>query len=101
MGVTASSLLIPLGLRDGGVLFLTKNEYNESKPSNCINCKKCIAVCPVRIRPVDIAKSLEMGDFKTCKSLNPIACIACGCCSYVCPAKLNLKDQVVKAKRLK
>ncbi len=101
MGTSAQSLNVPLGLKDGGVLFLTKKESPNYVPSACINCKKCIRVCPVRISPVGITKALERGDFKTCKQLDPSACIACGCCSFVCPAKINLKDQVVKAKRLK
>jgi len=101
MGYAATSLQIPLGLKDGGVLFLTKAEAPVIKESNCINCKKCIRVCPVRINPVGIARSLDNLDFKTCKSLDAKSCIECGCCSYVCPAKINLKDKVVKAKRLK
>lgn len=101
MGFAARSVNIPLNLKDGGVLFFNAHEIETSEPQACINCKKCIRVCPVRIKPVSIAKALDANEFKLAKSFDPQACINCGCCNFVCPAKIDLKEKVNKAKRLK
>ncbi len=101
MGFAARSVNIPLNLKDSGLLFFSSKEVENSKPSACINCKNCIKVCPVKIKPISIYKAMDANEFKLAKSLDPQACIGCGCCNFVCPAKIDLKDKINKAKRLK
>lgn len=48
--------------------------------SNCINCGKCIEICPKGVNPL------------TKKNINK--CINCGLCSYICPGYVNLKAKL-------
>lgn len=45
------------------------------KPSACIRCGACMAVCPEGLRPY---------------AGRQVGCIGCGACSYVCPAGRKL-----------
>lgn len=51
-------------------------EKDDSIPTKCIKCGKCVDICPVGINP--LRKKLDS------------ACIRCGLCNYVCPANRNL-----------
>lgn len=51
-------------------------EKDESVPTKCIKCGKCVDVCPVGINP--LRKKLDS------------TCIRCGLCNFVCPANINL-----------
>lgn len=55
------------------IFIFPKEEANATK---CINCGKCVDICPVGINP--LAKKLDS------------ACIRCGLCNFVCPANINL-----------
>ena len=50
------------------------------KVVDCINCGKCIEICPKNLNPLN-KHNLEK-------------CINCGLCSYVCPCYINLKKEV-------
>lgn len=67
------------------VLVMKRKDVKELK---CINCGKCVSVCPKKI---DVVASLKRA--KTSKN-----CIDCGLCSYVCPAMINLRKYVRGAK---
>lgn len=54
-------------------------EHTDNPVLKCINCGKCVDICPVKINPMD-------------KKLDP-ACIRCGLCNFVCPANINLIDK--------
>ena len=64
----------------------------------CINCGKCVNVCPVRLSPVLIKTYIN--NKLILKKLNPTRCIECGLCSYICPSKIDLRTTVKKAKEV-
>lgn len=66
--------------------------YSFTKESPCINCGRCVSVCPAKLSPVLIMKNNK--PYLDCSK-----CIDCGLCSYVCPAKINVREYVRKAKR--
>ncbi len=68
----------------------------------CIECGKCVSVCPVKLSPVLIMKTKykKEKDIKKFKSLHPEKCIGCGLCSYICPAKLFVRERVKEAKNI-
>lgn len=61
----------------------------------CINCGKCIQVCPVNI-PVNIlVRYLEADQYEDAADQYDLeSCIDCGLCSYVCTAKIALCQHI-------
>lgn len=64
-------------------IFITNNNYE--KTSKCINCGKCIEVCPSKISPISI---LEGNRKKIDK------CTECGLCSFICPSKIEVLEAI-------
>ena len=65
------------------------NSINIIKPpiyktTECINCGKCIEICPKKVNPINLQ--------------NIKNCINCGLCSYICPCFINLKKRLEKGK---
>lgn len=68
-------------------------EIPELKQNECINCGKCLEVCPVGLAPCYILqKPFKMWESRFFKTFH--YCIECGCCSYVCPANIPLKSYI-------
>ena len=66
-----------------------KNRFKVEHPA-CIRCGKCITVCPIKLMPVLMYKSLFSGDVEEMKRVHMMDCIECGCCTYNCPARVPL-----------
>lgn len=64
----------------------------------CISCGQCADVCPARLLPQVLHKSIYAGDLERAIDLRADLCIECGLCSYVCPSKIDLRQQFMDAK---
>ena len=73
-----------------GIVVLDNKDNIEEM--DCINCGKCINICPVQISPVLI---MDEENNKNVKRLHPEKCINCGLCSYICPSKIDLRKKVL------
>ena len=90
MGAAQYDLAVPVTKGTNAVTILgKKNKYMVDEPS-CIRCGKCIYACPMRLMPVLMYKSLQIGDPAEMQRVNMMDCIECGCCAYVCPASIPL-----------
>ncbi len=98
MGTALYDLNIPVTKGTSALLCFTKDEVSANEPSNCINCGRCVSVCPGRVMPSRLAVLAERGDKEGFQALNGMECCECGCCSYICPAKRNL-TQAIKSMR--
>lgn len=67
-----------------GIIINFKENYNEG---NCINCGKCLEVCPVNIDPNWIFNNKNNTELKN-------RCINCGLCTYICPVYINFKKRI-------
>ncbi len=57
----------------------------------CINCGKCIKICPANIPVNLLVRQLEANLFEEAKEQYDLeSCIECGLCSYVCTAKIPI-----------
>lgn len=65
---------------------------------SCIECGKCVSVCPMHLMPFMIAKYSEKQIYEKCKPYSVSECIDCGCCEYICPAELPLRRYIKAAK---
>ena len=97
-GIAQETLDISVTLTASSILFCNRNEYITDKETECINCGKCVACCPVKLHVKNIDQAVAERDFNTAKKLGAQACIGCGACSYICPAKRYLAQRVSYAK---
>ena len=98
MGTALYDLNIPVTKGTSALLCFTKDEVRANEPSNCINCGRCVSVCPGRVMPARLSVLAENGYKEGFQALNGMECCECGCCSYICPAKRNL-TQAIKSMR--
>ena len=94
MGVSVFTTDIPITKGTSAILAFRKDQVAASKPSPCINCGKCLEVCPGRVMPSRLATMAEHGDIEGFIDNYGMECCECGCCSYICPAKRNLTQSI-------
>lgn len=100
MGQALFNLDIPVTKTSSALLCLTKDEVAESEPSACINCGRCVSVCPGRVIPSRLADCADRHDKDTFLKMHGMECCECGCCSYVCPAKRHLTQSIKSMRRI-
>lgn len=100
MGFAMFTLDTPITKTSSSILCLTKDEVAEYEPSACINCGRCVDVCPSRIVPSKLADYAERYDEEAFVKWNGMECVECGCCSYKCPAKRQLKQAIGSMKKI-
>lgn len=98
MGMAISTIDVPVTKTSSALLCYVKDPLPKVKETNCINCGRCVSVCPGRIIPTRLAEFSEHGDMENFVKYNGLECCECGCCSYICPAKRNL-TQAIKSMR--
>ena len=98
MGFGIFDLDVPTTKTSSALLCLSKDDVAAMEPSACINCGRCVEVCPGRVVPSKLADYAEYYDEEAFVKNNGMECCECGCCSYVCPAKRPL-TQVIKSMR--
>lgn len=65
----------------------------------CVNCGACAAVCPVDILPQFTLKAILAGEVEESLAHGLLDCVECGLCVYVCPSKIELTEQLQKARQ--
>lgn len=98
MGLSQSSLEVPVMKGTSGVLVLQKSEVKAVESMPCIRCARCVDACPIRLLPTHIAKLAERGRWADAERYHALDCIECGCCAYVCPAHIPLTQLIRLAK---
>ena len=100
MGFAMFTLDTPITKTSSSILCLTKDAVAEYEPSACINCGRCVDVCPSRIVPSRLADYAERHDEELFTKWEGMECVECGCCSFVCPAKRQLKQSIGSMKKI-
>ena len=68
--------------------------------TNCIQCGRCLEVCPARLIPTKLADYAALGMVDLFRDNDGRECIECGSCSYICPAKRSLAEGIVMMKQM-
>lgn len=92
MGISQYTMDVPVTKATSGVIFLPKEELDESRESVCIRCGKCLEVCPMGLAPTTLMYRVKKESFSEAKELGIANCYECGSCAYACPAKIPLLD---------
>lgn len=100
MGFAMLTLDTPVTKTSSSILGFTEDAVEKAKPSPCINCGRCVEVCPSRIIPSRLADYAERHDEETFTAQNGLECVECGSCSYVCPAKRPLKQSIGSMRKI-
>lgn len=94
MGFAMVTLDAPVTKTSSSLLAFKKDQVSRLQESACINCGRCVQVCPSRIIPSRLADYAKRHDEASFVAMNGLECVECGSCSYVCPAKRQLKQAI-------
>ena len=94
MGFAMVSLDAPVTKTSSSLLAFKKDPVSKLRETACINCGRCVEVCPSRIIPSRLADCAKRHDEAAFVAMNGLECVECGSCSYVCPAKRQLKQAI-------
>lgn len=100
MGFSLFSLDIPTTKTTSSLLCLTEDAVSESEPIACINCGRCVDICPELLVPSRLAKFGDRGLMSEFEKWHGLECIECGSCSWVCPSKRLLAQSIKTMKKL-
>ena len=100
MGFAMFDYHVPVVKTSSALLCMTKDEAAQYEPSACINCGKCVEVCPGRVIPARLADFAERHDEKMFLKYDGMECCECGCCSYICPAKRHLTQSIKSMRKI-
>lgn len=98
MGFAVFNTDIPVVKTTSAMLCVTKDQIAMYESTACINCGKCVEVCPSRLVPSRLAKLMEHNDIDAFEAMHGAECMECGCCNFICPAKKHL-TQMIKTGR--
>ncbi len=99
MGISIYDTNIPITKSVSAVVAFIKDEVSAVSESNCINCGRCVDVCPGRIMPTRVAEFARRKDEEMFLKYDGLECCECGCCSYICPAKRDLTQSIKVMRR--
>ena len=93
--VIVNGLLGGINITDDNQVLTKKIESlffveNEIIPSECINCGKCVEVCPLNCNPKWLLDHQNNRYVKNCSE--------CGLCNFICPANIDLKGIIRRNK---
>ena len=103
-GLAQYNDLTPLTKSIHGIHILKEDEIPQDENLTCINCGRCLQICPVNLQVNLIGRYAEYGLFSETIKYHPEACNECGLCAYVCPSHrplvqlINLSNKYNKEK---
>ena len=102
MGFALYDLHVPCTKTTSAFLFLEHDAVSEAQAiqTACINCGRCVKVCPGHVLPARLATLAERGDMAGFEALDGMECCECGCCSYICPAKRPLTQSIKSMRKM-
>ncbi len=100
MGFGMFELNVPTTKTSTALLALTVDEVSMMEPGPCINCGRCVEVCPGRVVPSRLADYAERFDEEAFLKHDGMECCECGCCSFICPAKRPLTQEIKSMRKL-
>lgn len=108
MGMAQHNLEVPVVKGTSGILTLSEKSSYLPEEEPCIQCARCVEVCPMGLLPTTIARLSEFDRYEAAEEKGILNCIECGSCSYICPASRYLiqyirygKNKIMQEKKKK
>lgn len=99
MGFCLYDMNVPVTKTSSALLCLKKDDVSDSEETACINCARCVSVCPAQLIPSHLATYANHYNEESFLKLNGMECCECGSCSYSCPAKRPLTQSIKSMRR--
>ncbi|MGN0383400.1 MAG: electron transport complex subunit RsxC [Eubacterium sp.] len=99
MGTALFDLNVPVVKGSSAILCIIKDEVKSATQTNCINCGKCVEVCPENLVCTKLATFAEAGNTQMFEKYYGMECMECGSCSFICPAKRNITQAIKSMKK--
>ena len=100
MGFAMYDTHVPCIKTSSACLCLEKDDVADAEQTACINCGRCVGVCPGHVIPARLATFAEHGDMESFQKFDGMECCECGCCSYICPAKRPLTQSIKSMRKM-
>ncbi len=100
MGFAMFGLDVPTTKTSTALLAFSRDEVSAKETGPCINCGRCLEVCPGRVMPSRLADYAAHFDEEAFLRNHGMECCECGCCSYVCPAGRPLTQQIKSMRKI-
>ena len=98
-GVSAFHAEFPVTADTDAVMVQDKDAVVTLGNGVCVNCGKCVSVCPNRLQAHLLSRYSEFSLFDKCKDFDIDDCIECGMCAYVCMSRRALVHYIAFAKK--
>ncbi len=98
MGLAQSTDSVVVTKGTSGILLFGLDDALSRPELPCINCAKCVDVCPVNLMPTRIADCGEYNKIDMAQRLGALDCIECGSCAFICPSDRRLLQNIRFAK---
>jgi len=90
-GLATFTIFHPVQAHTDSIIIQDSDSIPHISDSACINCGKCIKICPAKIPVNLLVRQLEANLFEdAAEKFDLESCIECGLCSYVCTAKIPI-----------
>jgi electron transport complex protein RnfC len=99
MGISQPNLNVPVVKGTSGILILDEKQSHLPPEGPCINCGRCVYVCPSHLLPTTLQILVNHERYEETEHLYIMDCIECGSCSYICPANRYLVQSIRHGKR--
>jgi electron transport complex protein RnfC len=77
------------------VLVQDRGDIVPLSDTNCINCGKCVQICPADIPVNLLVRFLQAAQFEAAADKCDLeSCIDCGLCAYVCTSRIALSQYI-------
>lgn len=100
MGFAMYDTQVPCIKTSSACLCLEKDDVADAQETACINCGRCVSVCPEHVIPARLATFAQHRDLESFQKFDGMECCECGSCSYICPAKRPLTQMIKSMRKL-
>ena len=91
MGFPQKTLDWPVMKGSNGIIAINTDPSQEVA---CIQCGRCVDVCPMELKPLYFAKYADTENWTGFQAENVMDCMECRCCEFICSSKIPLVTKI-------